>query len=320
MWVKSFDLKTFHSLDAPYLSIKPQMINLQKIKRIPNKLKRIFIQFPIVKTVLEFAYEKQLEKYVNYLPEISPEDLTLVDSLHQEGVFVTSLQALKIPSTSLLLTNAEKLLPELLKFSSNENHVISLPLFKLIKFPEIFIWGLEEGLLNIIENYIGLPISYHGAHFRREIANGKLIDVRQWHTDVEDHRMVKIIVYLNDVSLNGGPFEYISKHSTSLLRQTLQYSSGFVSDEVIKTLVPTSNWKPCTGRYGTVIFSDTRNVFHRAKPPVVTDRFSITFYYTSRRPRTIFSKVIFSRDELLEILSRLSRRQRQCILAYSNFF
>lgn len=289
------------------------MINWEKIRRIPNKVKRIFLQFPLGKIVSELAYKKQLEKYVNYLPQISPEDSTLVDSLRQEGVFVTSLQALSIPSTSLLLASAEKLLPELLAFSSNGKYAISLPLFKLIKYPEIILWGLEERLLDIIENYIGLPVLYHGANFRREIANGKLIDVRQWHTDVEDHRMVRIIVYLNNVSLNGGPFEYISKHLTSLLRQSLQYSSGFVSDEVIKYLVPTSDWKPCTGRFGTVIFSDTRNVFHRAKPPVAADRFSITFSYTSRQPITIFNKVTLSKDELLKISSRLSRRQMECI-------
>lgn len=240
--------------------------------------------------------------------------------MREEGAFVTSLQTLAIPSTSLVIASWEKLLPELLAFSSNGKYAISLPYFKLMKSPEIFLWGLQERLLNIIENYIGFPVLYHGANFRREIANGKLIDVRQWHTDVEDHRMVKVIVYLKDVNLNGGPFEYISKSLTSSLRQTLQYNSGFVSDEVIKTLVPTSDWKPCTGRSGTVIFSDTRNVFHRAKPPVEADRFSITFSYTSRRPITIFNKVTLSRDELLRISSRLSKRQSQCILGYSNLF
>jgi hypothetical protein len=293
---------------------------IEKLRRLPNKIKRIFLDFSVFKFISQVDHKKELEKYVKYLPKISLEDSKVVEYLRQEGASVTSLQALEIPSTSLVIASAEKLLPELLAFPSNGKHVISLPLSKLMKYPEIFIWGLQERLLNIIENYIGLPVLYHGAHFRREIANGKLIDVRQWHTDVEDHHMVRIIVYLNDVSLNGGPFEYISKKSTSLLRQTLQYSSGFVSDEIIKTLVPTSDWKPCTGRSGTVIFSDTRNVFHRAKPPVAADRFSITFSYTSRRPITIFNKVILTRDELLGISSRLSRHQRECILGYRNLF
>lgn len=296
------------------------MRTIEKIKRLPNKIKRELLQFPALKVASEIAYKKNFEKHANYLPEISPVDSILVDSLRQEGAFVTSLQALETPSTSLLIASAEKLLPELLTFSSNGQHSISLPLPKLMKHPEIFLWGLEERLLNIVENYIGLPVLYHGADFRREIANGKLIDVRQWHIDMEDHRMVKMIVYLNNVSLNGGPFQYISKHSTSLLCQTLQYSSGFVSDEVIKTVVPTSDWKSCTGHSGTVTFSDTCNVFHRAKPPVEADRFSITFSYTSRRPITTHSKYPSFKDELLGISSRLSRCQKECILGNRNLF
>jgi hypothetical protein len=296
------------------------MIILEKLKRIPNKIKREFLRFTALKVALELAHKKEVERHVNYLPEIAPVDSILVDSLRQEGAVVTSLEALEIPSTSLLLTSVEKLLPELLAFSSNGKHAISLPLCKLMEYPEIFLWGLEERLLNLIENYIGLPVLYHGADFRREIANEKLTDVRQWHIDVEDYRMVKILIYLNDVSLNGGPFEYISKHLTSLLCQTLQYSSGFVSDEVIKTVVPTSNWKSCTGSSGTVTFSDTCNVFHRAKPPVEADRFSITFSYTSRRPITNYSKEPLFKDEMLKISSRLSSRQKDCILGHRNLF
>jgi hypothetical protein len=296
------------------------MMSLEQIKRILNKLKRIFLQIPLVQRISELTYQKEIEKYVNHLPKIFPQDLILLDSLHQEGAFVTSLQTLKIPSTSLLFHGITKLLPELKAFSSNGKNVISLPFWKLMKYPEIFLWGLEERLLNIIENYIGLPIIYHGANFRREIANGKTIGVRQWHTDVEDYRMVRIILYLNDVNLNGGPFEYIPKYSTSLLCQILQYSSGFVSDKVIKSLIPTSSWKPCTGSSGTVIFSDTRNVFHRAKPPVAADRFSITFSYTSRQPIRMFNKIALPRTELLRISSRLSKRQSKCILGYNSLF
>lgn len=296
------------------------MIFTEKIKRVPNKIKRIILQLTIFKIVSDFFHQAQVKKYVKDLPIISLEDLKKVEFLHDEGAFITSLEELKIPSTSLINASA-KLLPLLAVSGSkfdNKNSTISLPLLELMKYPEIFMWGLEERLLNIIENYIGLPVLYHGAHFRREVANGKLIGVRQWHIDVEDYRMVRIIVYLNDVTTNGGPFEYISKSLSSSLRKTLKYTSGYISDEIIKRLIPISNCKSCPGSSGTVIFSDTSNVFHRAKPPVEKDRFSITFCYTSRKPITIFNKVILTEDELELISSQLSPRQRQCILGYTN--
>lgn len=295
------------------------MLFTEKIKRVPNKIKRIILELRVIRVISDFLYKARIKKYGKYLPKIDLEDLNKVKYLHEEGVFITSLEELAIPSTSLVNASAKKLLPELLGCSDDRNYVISLPLFKLMKYPEIFLWGLEERLLNIIENYIGLPVLYHGAHFRREVANGKLIGVRQWHIDIEDHRMVRIIIYLNNVTLNGGPFEYISKSLSTSLRKTLQYTSGFISDEIIKTIVPTSNWKPCLGGSGTVIFSDTGNIFHRAKPPAKVDRYSITYSYTSRRPITIFNKAVLTRDELLEISSKLSLRQRQCILGYNNF-
>lgn len=296
------------------------MISLEKIKRIPNKIKRKVLQVPALQVLSELAYKKEIEKHVNYLPVISPLAYTLVDSLGQEGAFVTSLQALSIPSTSLLIAGAEKLLLELSSFPSNSKRAISMPLTKLMKYPEVFLWGLEEQLLDMIENYIGLPVLYHGADFRREIANEETIDVRQWHLDVEDHRMLKIIIYLNDVSVDGGPYEYISKELTSSTAQALKYSSGFVSDKVMDTVVSTSDWKPCIGRSGTVIFTDTCNIFHRAKAPVVSDRFSITFSYTSRRPIKNYCKIAFSKDELLAISSRVSRRQRECLLGNRDLF
>lgn len=289
------------------------MIKLEQINRIPNKIKREILRIPTCQSISELVYKEELKRHVNSLPGISPLDSTWVDSLRQEGAFVTSLQALKIPSTSLLIAGAEKLLPELRAVSRNRENAIRLPLSRLMNYPEIFLWALDERLLNIIENYIGLPVLYHGADLRREIANGETIDIRQWHIDVEDRHMIRIIVYLNDVSVDGGAFEYLSKHSTSLASQILKYSSGFVSDQVMETVVDTSDWKPCTGRSGTVIFADTCKVFHRAKAPVVSDRFSITFSYTSRRPISIYGKVPFSKDELLEISSRLSTRQRECL-------
>ncbi|MFQ4145806.1 hypothetical protein [Chlorogloeopsis sp. ULAP02] len=294
------------------------VVTLAKLKRIPYKIKRNFLQLPVLKLAFEYAHRQEIKKYVDCLPKIYPEDRVLIESLHHKGVFVTSLQNLGISSTSLLMANAKKLLPEFQAFSTKNQCSITLPTSICMQYPEIFLWGLEERLINIVENYIGLPVFYHGADFRKEIANGKLTDVRQWHLDVEDYKMVKIIVYLNDVSINGGPFEYICKLSTSLLRQNIRYSGGFIPDQLIEKSVPVSDWKPCPGSCGTVIFSDTCNVFHRAKPPVETDRFSITFAYTSRQPITRFSKSALPREELLRISHRLSRRQRECILGFSD--
>jgi hypothetical protein len=250
---------------------------LNKLKYIPNKIKRDIFHILPLKSLSKYRYQREIEKHVNHLPVISSTDAALIDRLQTEGVVVTSLSALAIPSTVRLNNCVEELLPKLLACSSEGKRAIGLSWAEQMKYSEIFLWGLEERLLDIVENYIGLPVLYHGADFRREIADGEVVEVRQWHIDPEDHRMVKVIVYLNDVDVDGGSFEYCSKRWTVQSSQILKYRSGFVSDQMMQTAVPMSNWQPCIGKSGTVIVADTCNIFHRAKAPVSTDRYSITW-------------------------------------------
>ena len=274
-----------------------------KLKFAPNKIRREIVKrTPGLQILSNLAYETALKKHVDYLPALSKADLILVECLKQEGVSITSLEMLSIPFSPLLVDGIKSLLPELqTTLYSNTNYAISLSLAQCMKSTITILWGLQERLLHIAENYIGLPVTYCGPDLRREIANGKAMGARQWHLDVEDHRMLKIIIYLNDVNLHGGPFEYIPKHSTSLLSQTLNYSSGFVSDEVMKTVVPISDWKPCLGNFGTVIFVDTCNVFHRIKAPVVSDRYSITFAYRSKQSIKKYYSFGYSKEHLLAL-------------------
>ena len=90
---------------------------------------------------------------------------------------------------------------------------------------------------------------------------------RLWHLDREDRRMLKIIIYLNDVSEEGGPFQYIPKSLTSTISSdrliVLYY--GYIDDKTMEQVVPQSKWKSCLGSAGTVVIADTASNFHRGK-------------------------------------------------------
>ena len=268
--------------------------------------------------ICDFAYKVEVEKHISYLPAILPVDYTLVNCLKQEAISVTSLELLKLPSTSLFIDSVKKLLP-LLAISAGKKNSISLELSQQIDYPYTILWGLEERLLSIVENYIGLPVLYLGSDLRREIANGKVSGIRQWHLDIETYRMIKIIVYFSNVNADSGPFEYMPKSSTLLLSQALKYSSGFIEDETMSA-VSLSNHKSCMGPSGTVIFADTCNIFHRAKAPVLSDRFSITFSYTSKKFIKAYQVNKFSKDEYLVLSQKLSKRQQECVLGNVNLF
>lgn len=286
----------------------------KKIKRIPGKIKRESLRIPMLNHLYYGDYIKRIECYSNSLPALAPVDLPLLNSLKIEGTFVTSLEDLAIYSKELI-DSAEDILPKLRALPIPKLESCITYREELISYPQLFKWGLKERLLDIVENYLGVPALLAAVTLQRNIADGKPVHVRQWHVDPEDYRMVKIIIYLNDVGLDGGPFEYIPRHLTSSLAEALNYnyySSGFVSDQKMARVAPKATWTPCPGPYGTVIFTDTRSIFHRLKPPTGSDRYSITFSYTSRRPITTFERN-FSKHQLQVIATGLSQRQQDCL-------
>ncbi len=113
-----------------------------------------------------------------------------------------------------------------------------------------------------------------------------------WHLDAEDRRMVKIIIYLNDVSQDNGPFEYIPKSDVSRLMELRirskivpKTAKGIVglNDAEIEEFIPRSLWKSCPGSAGTVVFADPKAIFHHGKSRKQS-RSTLFFVYTSNNP------------------------------------
>lgn len=286
---------------------------LQKIqKRIFKKI----YQIPFVKHQNDIAYQIAVNKHKPNLPNISKDDLELVEKINNEGVVVTSLDNLGIESNTQLLQTAKHLASQM-KLDINRdvnNYVIHASSQQIMKYPEIFLWGLEQRLLNIIEHYLGLPLAYHGVFFRRDIANKLETGSRLWHLDPEDRKVLKIIVYVNDVTEKQGPFQYIHPSLTSDIVQSLKYTYGYIPNQTMQKVIAPTNYKSCLGNSGTVIFAGTGSIFHRGKPPENSDRFTIFFDYTSRRKKELFYiNNSLPHQDLLKLSQNLSERQKQCL-------
>ncbi|MDJ0680514.1 MAG: response regulator [Xenococcaceae cyanobacterium MO_167.B52] len=286
---------------------------LQRKAKLANyKVKKIAHQTLKIPSFSDLNRRLQRDKYQQYLPKLSPEDANIVSILQQEGVYVTSLAEFKLPHTKRLLKEMIMLYPHLYTLSHLKNWQVGIPSSRKFFYTEILLWGLEERLLNIIENYIGLPLLFQGADLRRDIANGSVKGVRQWHLDIDDERMVKVIVYLNNVGNSGGPYEYIPRSWTRDIAKSCNYTSGFVNDNEIAEIVPFDGWKTCAAEAGTIIITDPCNVFHRAKP-AKRSRYSITFGYTSRFPKVSLSEFKLSAAQWQRLNPSLSQRQISCL-------
>lgn len=116
-----------------------------------------------------------------------------------------------------------------------------------------------------------------------------------WHRDSRFKHQFKTIVYLNDVTLKNGPFQYLTK---SHKRQTmLEVSKAlnkplknyrFKNDE-IDTITQQNllETKTFTAQKGTVIFVNTRGI-HRGSPLIEGERFALTRYHLTGGSKKFF--------------------------------
>ena len=284
--------------------------------KMRTKIVKKIYQYPFIKYQADSFYQQAIEKNLQNLPTLPTNDIDLIETVKKEGVVISTLEKLGITSTTDMWKSAQNLMLKLSQktyFQPNQivNHASPQ---QIMEYPQIFLWGLEQRLLNIIENYLGLPVAYQGVYFRQDIANQLELGSRLWHIDIEDRKIFKIIIYLNDITADNGPFEYIPKPLTSKIAQSLKYTSGYIQDKIMQGVISSETYQSCTGIAGTVIIADTSSIFHRGKPPLTSDRFAIFFDYTSRRyKQALHGTSTLSYKDLLLLSQNLSETQKKCI-------
>lgn len=223
--------------------------------QVRNRLFRNLYEISFVKNSADLEYQIFVKNHTKCLPALSDTDREIVETLNTEGVVITSLEALSLPSSPQMFEAAKNLMPKIPTITSGEKneYVVHATSKQIMASPEIFLWGLEQRLLNIVENYLGLPVAYHGAYFRRDIANIVEKKSRLWHMDTEDRKLLKIIVYLNDINEDNGPFQYIPQSLTPEATRALKYKHGYIRHTTMSRAISPLNHKSCTGLAGTVV-------------------------------------------------------------------
>ena len=260
------------------------------------------------------AHESRLRDHSPHLPPLGAADSELVHEMRRTGVARTSLDDLALPGTDDIKRILGRLRNSLSATDAAGTSAIKPDHRELMVDEALWRWGLEPRLLDIVENYIGLPVRYHGAAVYRELADGRVGGTRQWHRDIEDHRVFKILVWLNDVGPRGGAFEYVPKPASDEAVRKLKYVGGFVSDDALGRLVSPSEWTKATGPQWTAVLADTAAIMHRASTAESADRYSVTFTWTSSHPlKTMPIAEPMSAEEESRIRAGLSPRQLACL-------
>lgn len=255
------------------------------------------------------------QRYVSKLKPLSKRDRWIADALESDGACLTTLDDLGLSGTNDMLAEAEQAFAAAAtkpRVPGSKAYIAALPHEMVEGSPALFKWGLSERILAIAEHYIGRPVFYRGLVGRRDLADGQSSGTRLFHMDYEDQRIMKVIVYLNDVDGTGGPFEYVPKR-LSPWHDQIRFNEGRVQDDDMDRLVPRANWKACIGKAGTVLFADPCTILHRGRVPTSGDRRTLFYAYNSKTPRVPdMAGPILNFDAIVPMLS-LTAIQRSAL-------
>ncbi len=282
--------------------------------RISNRVWRELIaRLPPLRWGVNQVYDRRLRRHRYSLATLPPSQQKLLSEVASSGVVVASLDDLGLSGTDLLKESLSRITADLATRSPSGTSPVRPTQDEVVAELGPWHWGLQEDVLDLVERHLGLPARYYGADVRRECVGADQVGVRLFHRDIEDHRVFKILVWLDDVGTGDGPFQWVPREITESTTQALRYVAGFVTDSDMAKVVPPERWNTAEGPRWTVLTADTRSVFHRAGSPEDRDRYSVTFTWTSRHPAKTIPSKPFTPSQAAGIRHGLNDRQLACL-------
>lgn len=300
----------------------------QELLSLPSGLAFHLTTTPWVEARLLYPrFQQYLTTQATALPVLPAGDRAIVTDLCQQGISVSSLAQLGLADAAPFLAAAQTLAQELQRLSmqppNHRKHTLTATADQMLRYPEIFQWGVQDRLLAIAAAYLQTPVGYDAFSYYYSVANGQNRGPRKWHRDKEDWRMIKVAVYLNDVNVAGGPFECLHPEVNDRLRQVVppyQVLSHAELTTHLTQLYPNvpleSLYTSVTGAAGTIVFTDVAHFYHRGKPPHDRDRAAVFFSYFSDRPKNPFfcGRSPLSQAQLRQLAQNLPEHQQRAVL------
>lgn len=285
----------------------------QTVERAGNRAKRELIaKFPPAGRWAQARHDSARERWRTSLPPLSPLGREQLATVAEQGILLTRWRDLGLPGLvglePLLLDLAGELAGRPARPEGSDSS-IRLSRDEMLQDDRLWRWGLQDEVLDLVENHLGVPAHYYGPLVHRELADARVVSTRQWHRDIEDRRVLKLLVWLDDVGPDGGPFTYAPLPASREAARRLRYAGGFVPEDRFAAVVPRSSWRQAVGPRWTAVVPDTAQVFHRAQPPVARDRYSVTFTWMSRTPLSVIPSAPWTPDQRRRATQDLGPRQ-----------
>ena len=226
------------------------------------------------------AVLKRRELYPNWQDLQTPESNSIAEQVNDKGYCIIKdfwdlsvLDKLKKETYRLINSNNS----ELLQVTAGGRHTqIYMPTRNV---PIVNDLALDSRIISIAVSYLNCIPGIGTTNLRLSRANNlEPAGTNMYHRDFNSIKFIKFFTYLNDVSIDGGPFTYV-EGSNSKLPQNWQFCHRW-SDTQIEKLYGQDSVKPLTANYGDLI-ACTTNGFHKGALLEKGERLMLTLNYAT---------------------------------------
>jgi hypothetical protein len=112
--------------------------------------------------------------------------------------------------------------------------------------------------------------------------NSSMLGPQNFHRDMNCASQVHLIVNIDDVDEETGPFTFLSGDQSSRIIKTIGHSDGRVTDEAIRAQISDGDLIKCVGQSGAAFFVNPYACFHYGARAHAKPRYILILNYTSK--------------------------------------
>jgi hypothetical protein len=306
---------------------------------VRRQIRRVYDRF-MVENDLGWRWASNLGPTLSYRRAkgaASPVTERIVTTLRRDGVAISSLAELGIDDALVarlrtrvdeLLSDAKdeiddkaRRLPDASAHGSKPFLVELMGALPAVRPGDpVLDFVLDPRVRGVAEAYSGMTLRVHDVNVWYNLPwPGEAQQSQRWHRDLfEDHDIVKVFLYVREVTPGSGPLSYlVGSHRGERRRwdpPTTYDGIGYrVDGAAIEAAAGPGEIVTAPGPQGTVVFADTRGL-HRGGWATTDPRVVLQGLYASRsvrRPGTLVVADERSRTELLRDVNVLSSEQQK---------
>ena len=120
--------------------------------------------------------------------------------------------------------------------------------------------SIEQNVLAAVTGAMGMIPHLESIDVIESNPSGRELSASQlWHYDINDQRIIKLFVYLEDCGPENGPFTFVPADSSQRVARNVGH---YVDDDRLSKAVPESTWEKVEGTSGTAFLIDTGRCYH----------------------------------------------------------